>query len=215
MTARALSTNVAVPRPDPGGAERGSGIDKRPAPFIDVAIPGPDYGDGSGVVGDTVGDTRHHGGAQKAVYAFAREELDHWEARLGRPLANGSVGENLTTEGIDLASLLVNQRLRVGTAELEVSVVRQPCRTFAAWLGERGWVRTFSERGRCGTYLRVVVPGRITAGDTLELLGRPDHDIDMLTAFRGAQGDRKAAARIVAAGCLPPLYHERMVRLVG
>lgn len=215
MAPHVLSTNLAVPRPDPGGADRVSGIDKQPEPFIDVFTPGPSYGDGPGVVGDTVGDTRHHGGAQKAVYAFAREELDYWEERLGRGLPDGSFGENLTLSGLDLSTLLINQRIRVGGAGLEVSVVRQPCRTFAGWLGERGWVRTFSERGQCGAYFRVVVPGRITAGDTIEFIGRPGHDIDMLTAFRGAQGDKEAAARIVAAGCLPPMYHERMVRLVG
>ena len=192
-----LSTNLAVPRPDPGGADRVSDIDKHPVPFLEMCTPGPFYGDGPGVVGDTVGDTKHHGGAQKAVYAFAREELDHWEEHPGHGLLAGYFGENRTTSGIDLSTLLINQRERVGTAELEVSVVRQPCRTFAGWLGEKGWVRTFSGLGRCGTHFRVVVPGRITA----------DHDIDMLTAFRGARGDKEAA-------CLPPMHHERMVRLV-
>ena len=50
-TARVISVNVAAPRPDPGGADRVSGIDKRPVPHIDVFAPGPNYGDGSGVVG--------------------------------------------------------------------------------------------------------------------------------------------------------------------
>jgi len=208
------STNVAVPRTDPGGADRISGIDKQPAPFIEVSAPGPDYGDGSGVADDTVGDDAHHGGAQKAVYAFSREELDFWEHDLHRGLPDGTFGENLTTTGIDLERLLVNQRIRVGTAELEVSVVRQPCRTFAAWLGERGWVRRFSDRGRCGTYLRVTVPGRITPGDELTLVDAPAHDIDILTAFRAAQGDKAAARRVVDAGCLPEMYHRRLVALL-
>lgn len=209
-----LSTNVAVSQRDPGGADRVSGIDKRPQPFIDVRAPGPSYGDGSGVDGDTVGDSAHHGGAQKAVYAYAREELDYWQAELGRELPNGSFGENLTTVGLDLAAMLVNQRLHIGTAVLEISIVRQPCRTFAAWLGERGWVKRFSQRGRCGAYLRVIEPGRITAGDAIEVVGRPEHDIDMLTAFRAAQGDKEAARSVVAANCLPPLYHRRLVKLV-
>ena len=214
MHPRILSTNVAVAQPDPGGAQRVSGIDKRPQPSIDVDIPGPSYGDGSGVAGDTVGDSAHHGGAQKAVYAFAREELDFWQCELGRELPNGSFGENLTTEGLDLAGILINQRLHIGSAVLEVSVVRQPCRTFAGWLGERGWVKRFSERGHCGAYLRVIEPGCIAAGDAVELVGRPGHSIDMLTAFRAAQGDKVAARRVVDAGCLPSMYHERLVRLI-
>lgn len=220
--ARVISVNVAAPRPDPGGADRVSGIDKRPAPHIDVFAPGPDYGDGSGVDGDVIGDSKHHGGAHKAVYAFAREELDFWWGELEREampgnggFADGAFGENLTTVGVDLETLRINQRVRIGTAELEVSVVRQPCRTFAGWLAEKGWVRRFSRRGRCGAYFRVTVPGRITAGDEIELIGAPDHDITLATAFRAAQGDKAAAARVVAAECLPPMYHQRMVALIG
>ena len=215
MNPLVLSTNVAVPRQDPGGTDRVSGIDKRPQPYIDVDIPGPSYGDGSGVDGDTVGDAKHHGGAQKAVYAFSREQLDHWEAELGRSFRNGSFGENLTTQGVDLSKLLINQRVTIGTAVLEVSIVRQPCRTFAGWLGEPGWVKRFSQHGHCGAYLRVIQPGRNAALDEIEFVGRPDHDIDMMTAFRAAQGDKEAARRVVAAQCLPSMYHERLVRLLA
>lgn len=215
MTAQVLSTNLARPRPDPGGQDRLSGIDKRPVPRIEVFEPGPDYGDGPGVVGDVVGDSRHHGGAQKAVYAFAREELDYWQAQLGRELGNGSFGENLTTTGIDLGTVLINQRVRAGTALLEVSVPRRPCRTFGGWLEERGWMKTFTNRYQPGVYFRVIEPGVIAPGDRLELLAAPDHNIDMATAFRAKMGDKTAARRVVAAGCLPGRYHEELVRIAG
>lgn len=215
MTARVRSTNVAHPKPEPGGKPYATGIDKRPVPVIEVARPGPSYGDGSGVVEDHVGDERHHGGAHKAVYAYAREELDHWEGELARGLSDGTFGENLTTEGIDLESLLLNQRLRVGQeVVLEVSVARSPCSTFAGHLGERGWVRRFTERGRCGVYLRVVVPGTVRAGDEIEVLQPPDHDIDMRVAFAAAMGDDAAAVRVLAAACLPTTYHERLAARV-
>lgn len=214
MNPRVLSTNVAVPFKAPGLGKRLTGIDKRPQPFIDVAAPGPNYGDGSGVAGDTVGDTKHHGGAQKAVYAYEREELDHWQGVLGRDLPDGTFGENLTTTGIDLGAILINQRIGVGGAVLEVSIVRQPCRTFAAWLGERGWMKRFTERGQCGAYLRVIEPGRIAPGDEIVLMGRPEHDVDIATAFRAAMGDKTAAARVVEAQCLPPMYHDRLERLL-
>lgn len=211
-----LSTNIARPRPDPDGTGRVSGIDKHPVPRLEVFTPGPSYGDGPGVRGDTVGDAKHHGGAQKAVYAFAREELDHWERELGRRLPAGAFGENLTTRGIVVEDLLINQGLGIGTAELEVSVPRTPCRTFAAWLGERGWAKRFAEHGRCGIYLRVVTPGVITAGDPIVLHDPPDHDVTMADAFAAALGDVDAMRRAVAAHCLPPMYHERhRKRLAG
>ena len=211
MSPRVRSVNLARPKPDPGTPRR-TGIDKQPVASIEVFEPGPSYGDGPGVVDDFVGDVLHHGGAQKAVYAFAREELDHWEHELARGLSDGTFGENMTTEGIDLEALLINQRLRVGDkVVLEVSVPRTPCATFQRHLGERAWVRRFAEHGRCGTYLRVVVPGVVRAGDRIEALEAPDHDITMVEAFAAAMGDNEAASRIVEAGCLPPMYHQRYV----
>lgn len=213
VTARVRSVNLSPAQVGPGGHGPRTGIDKRPVGHIEVAAPPEGHGHGSGVLGDHVGSVRHHGGAQKAVYAFAREELDWWEHGLGRGLPDGMFGENLTTEGLDLEMLAINQRLRVGDdAILEVSVPRQPCATFASHLGERGWVRRFTEHGRCGVYLRVRAGGMVRVGDPIEVLAPPGHDIDMMTAFAAAMGDDVAAARVVAARCLPSPYHEQMAR---
>ena len=198
-----ISTNVAVRRPDPSGRHEFSGIDKKPQDFIDLAAPGPHYSDGSGVRGDIIGDTQHHGGNDKAVYAYSREELDYWQSELSRPLASGGFGENLTTQGIDLSALLINQRVCIGTSVLEVSVPRQPCATFAGWLGERGWLKRWTARGDCGTYLRIISPGRIRLGDAIELGTPPSHGITMRMAFAAKMGDRALARRVVDAGCLP------------
>ena len=99
------------------------------------------------------------------MYAVAAEELAWWGAELGRELGPGAFGENLTTEGLDVDGALVGERWRVGeTVVLEVTGPRIPCATFAAHLGERGWVKRFAERGRTGAYLAVVVPGEVRVG---------------------------------------------------
>ena len=68
-----------------------------------VRAPGPMHGGlGSGLVGDTIGNQKLHGGDDQAVYAYAREDLDAWEIQLQRTLNNGMFGENLTTSGIDV-----------------------------------------------------------------------------------------------------------------
>lgn len=215
VTPTVLSTNIAVPQQDPGGLTRQSGIHKVPSASIQVTIPGPNYGDGSGVEGDFIGDTKHHGGQQKAVYAYSRELLDDWSGQLGRLLNDGAFGENLTTSGIVWADALINQRFRIGEAELEVSVPRSPCRTFAAWLGERGWVRRFTESGDCGTYFRVTTPGIIRPGDAIEALNIPAHGFTMGQAFAAWMGDKKLAREMWELRILPPLYQERWDKQFG
>lgn len=212
MLPRVLSTNLAHAQRDPGGADRVSGIDKRPVPSIEVFVPGPSYGDGPGVCDDVVGDSEHHGGAQKAVYAFSQEELEYWSREIGRELTPGCFGENLTTVDLDLEALLVNQQVRIGEALLEVSVPRRPCRTFGAWMGVPQWVRKFTDHGRCGAYFRVVTPGTISVGDPIELVGSPGHDIDGLTAFRAAMGEMDAVRRVHDAHVWPAMYHDRLVQ---
>lgn len=115
--------------------------------------------------------------------------------------------------GLDLEVLLVNQRLRVGEdVILEVSVPRQPCATFQRHLGEPGWVRRFTDHGRCGVYLRVRAPGEVRRGDPIEILDPPEHGVDILTAFAAAMGDDEATERVVEARCLPAEYHDRLVQ---
>lgn len=212
---RVLSTNVAAVQPDPGGAERVSGIDKRPVSELEVFAPGPDYGDGSGIAGDVIGDSAHHGGAQKAVYAFAREQLDWWQKQLDRELRNGIFGENLTTTGIDWAQVLINQRFRVGSAVLEVSVPRTPCRTFAAWMGEDRWAKRFGETGDTGCYFRIVQPGVVAPGDAMTAISRPDHGITMGMTVRAKLGDQDVARKVWKARVLPDIMQSRLDRRFG
>ncbi|WP_434595193.1 MOSC domain-containing protein [Streptomyces sp. A5-4] len=182
----------------PGGR---SGIDKRPVDGpVRVFVPGVAGAGGSGVEGDAVCDARFHGGADRAVYAFAREDLDDWERELQRPLSNGSFGENLTTAGLDLTNALVGERWRVGPdVVLEVTGGRIPCRTFAGFLGEKGWVRRFTRAGATGALLRVIEPGALRAGDPVEIVHRPDHDITNALLFRAVTTDRKLLPRTLVA----------------
>lgn len=209
-TMKIISTNVAVRRADPSRRHTYTGIDKQPQPAIELSTPGPHYGDGSGVAGDSIGDHEHHGGADKAIYAFAREELDYWETELHREFRNGFFGENLTTSGINLANLLINQQIKIGDALLEVSIPRSPCATFAGWVNEPGFLKSFTDHGDCGAYLRIITPGTITAGDGMELIGKPHHDVTMSMAFRAKMGDMDLARHVVKVGCLAPVHHKQL-----
>ncbi|MFE1992254.1 MOSC domain-containing protein [Streptomyces parvulus] len=199
-----LSVNLgrakAVPYTDhPRGV---TGIDKRPTDGpVRVAAPGPKGVGASGLAGDAVCDTRHHGGDDQAVYAVAREDLDAWEHELGRPLAHGSFGENLTTTGLDVSGALIGERWRVGPdLLLEVTSGRIPCRTFQGHMGEERWMKRFMEKAAPGAYFRVVEPGEIRAGDAVRIVHRPEHDVTVALQFRAVTTQRELLPRLLAAG---------------
>ncbi|MCK7626306.1 MOSC domain-containing protein [Streptomyces sp. RS10V-4] len=201
MSATLLTVNTGRATPSPHtSAEGGTGIDKRPAAGpVAVAAPGP--GGGSGLAGDAVVDLRHHGGDDQAVYAYAREDLDDWQRQLDRDLPNGVFGENLTTAGLDVTGARVGERWRVGgRLLLEVTSPRIPCRTFQGRLGERGWLKRFTQAGVPGAYLRVLEPGEIRAGDPVRIEHRPGHDITVALMFRALTTRRELLPRLLEAG---------------
>lgn len=180
---------------------------------FDVRAPGSrERGLGSGVVGDAVLNRKHHGGDEQAVYAVAREELDHWSDELGRSLANGMFGENITTVGCDVDGAVIGERWQVGTAVLQVTSPRTPCRTFADLISEDRWIARFSERGRTGAYLSVVEPGRLSVGDAISVVDRPSHGLTVTDVFRAFEGDAELATRVLEARCLPPRFDATLRR---
>lgn len=168
-------------RPD-AGTIGVTAIDKR---AVEGAVKVGPYG----VYADVQADRKHHGGLEKAIYAYAQEDADYWAEQLGRELSPGFFGENLRTEGIDVNASLIGEVWRIGDkVEVAVTMPRTPCQTFARWVGgddERGWVKRFSEARRLGPYLRVVRGGRIEAGDEITVINRPVGAPSIIDIYRG------------------------------
>ncbi|MFE1783818.1 MOSC domain-containing protein [Streptomyces sp. NPDC059506] len=200
-----LSVNVGRPRPNPWKGLSATGIDKRPVDGpVTVTVPGPKGTGAVGLAGDRVHDVKHHGGPDQAVYAYAREDLDRWQAELGGPLGNGVFGENLTTVGLNVNGALIGERWRVGSdVVLEVSCPRIPCATFQGWLGREGWIKRFTQAALPGAYLRVVTPGNVRAGDPVEIVHRPGHDVTVALAFRALTLEPELRPLLSAADALP------------
>jgi MOSC domain-containing protein YiiM len=207
-----LSVNLAVPRSVEGIGT--SGIDKRPADGpVAIAVPGEG---GSGVAGDEIFEKDVHGGVDQAVYAYAREDLDAWQNSLDRALSNGTFGENLTTAGVDVTGAVIGERWRIGAeVELEVSSPRLPCNTFARWMDEPQWVKRFTARALPGAYLRVVSPGTVRAGDTVEVVHRPAHGLTIGTTFRALTIEPALLPHLIDVEELPAYMRERAARRVA
>ncbi len=179
MTGRVVAVNLAhvIDTPVPRRGERRddkptqSGIDKRP---VDRAV----RVEALGLVGDSILDTDNHGGTEQAVYAYALEDQEWWGRELGdelqRPITPGSFGENLTLAGVAVNDARSGERWAIGSVVLEVVDPRIPCSTFAGFMGVSHWVKRFALAERPGAYLRVISPGELRAGDTVEVSPGPD-----------------------------------------
>jgi MOSC domain-containing protein YiiM len=216
--ARLLSVNLAVARTNPFKQAVHTGIDKQPTDAsVDVRAPGSkEHGLGSGLEGDFIGDRRSHGGDDQAVYAYASEDLQWWADQLGESLTFGRFGENFTTSGIDVNNALVGERWRVGdTVELQVTDPRIPCGTFRGWMNRAGWLKTFVEAARPGTYLRVLRSGTVSSGDSIDVIERPNHDVTVAKVFRAVTAERELLPDLLEASDLTEETRDMAVRRIG
>jgi len=207
-----LSINLAVPEMSTAKDVGLTGINKQPvAGPVLVRAPGPKTtGLGSGVVGDHVFDIAHHGGDEQAVYAYAREDYDWWEVELGRTLPGGLFGENLTTLGVDVNGALIGEKWRIGTdLVLQTTFARIPCNTFQTKMAEPQWIKRFTKEARSGTYLRVVEPGEIQAGDSVVVVYRPSHGVSIAEGFRAWTLEPELLPRLLLADEAPHEVKEK------
>ena len=206
-TGKVLSINVAHLSPVVESGEERTGIDKRPAPRR-IALKN------DGVEGDFIGDRKAHGGYEQAVYAYAYEDLLWWESELGIKLSNGKFGENLTTSGIDVTNAIIGERWAIGSAILEVSMPRIPCRTFAGFWERPTLIKDFMKAGRPGSYLRIVQEGEVGAGDEIVVVLRPSHGITISDLFSAENGERSKIAEIAKVPELSDEYREWAVKIL-
>ncbi|CAB5008459.1 MAG: MOSC domain-containing protein [Actinobacteria bacterium] len=198
-----LSINIAsqLIEGDWTGREAKSGIDKR-------SVGGPIRFKNEQVENDHIVDRTHHGGYDKAVYAYAREDADWWQRELGNLISNGSFGENLTTSDIDVNAAVVGEQWKIGSTVLEVSQPRIPCRVFAGFWNRPTLIKEFMAAGKPGTYLRIIQEGEISAGDSIHVIKTPSHGITIRDLYAAKNGDRSKIHEIAAVTQLSAEYQE-------
>ena len=193
MTGRLLSVNVAEIREIPWrGHMVRTGIWKFP---VEGRVPVR----GVNVDGDEQADLRVHGGEFQALYAYAREDYAWWSEELGRDMAPGTFGENLTVEGLDLTGALVGERWRVGSTLLEVSLPRIPCFKLGQKMKEPRFLKRFAQARRPGTYLRILEEGELGAGDEIEVIERPGHEVTIGLLNEIKMFDQSLASKVIEA----------------
>jgi MOSC domain-containing protein YiiM len=202
-TPHLVSVNVGKPKPlgQWRGQTIGSGIVKTPVEGR-VAVRGVNLD------GDAQADWRVHGGPDKAVYAYAREDGDWWAAELDREIPPGMFGENLTTVGVDCSGAVIGERWRIGTVELEVCQPRMPCFKLGMRFGDGKMLRRFAQASRPGVYFRIVTEGELGVGDDIEIVDRPDHGITIAQVSDAFLLDRSLLPRVLEAPQLAEALRE-------
>jgi MOSC domain-containing protein YiiM len=194
MSARILSVNVGQKRAvTHGGQTFETSIYKDP-------VRGPVLVHGVNLAGDDQADREVHGGVDRAVYAYSAEDYAWWTAELGRELAPGTFGENLTVEGVAVSEAVVGERWAIGDeVELEVSSPRVPCYKLAARMDDPRFIKRFASALRPGSYLRITREGALRAGDPVRVTHRPAHGIRVVDVARIYLFDRHELSDLLRA----------------
>jgi MOSC domain-containing protein YiiM len=177
MEMKLLSVNIGQARTHQKGSElETTGIYKRP-------VSGPVQITALGLQDDAVCDTKDHGGPDQAVYIYGSVDYDWWARELGRELAPGTFGDNLTISGLESARFSIGDRLHTGSVILEVTAPRIPCATLAARMGDPKFVKRYRHAARPGLYCRVIRAGTVQAGDEVKVEPCQGETVSVLDLF--------------------------------
>lgn len=156
-----------------------------------------------GVEGDAHRENTVHGGPHQAVCLYGIEAIERLQSE-GHPVEPGSVGENLTTTGIEWSLLPVGSRARIGeTLLLEVASATTPCKTqtrnFRGGHFSRISIALHPSDSRM--YARVLREGEVRPGDPISILppASDSHAADFLLLKRLDRAERKSSLAAWAA----------------
>ena len=182
---RLLSLNVARSTPaNINGRRVMTAIAKRPVEGALAVL-------ALGLEGDEQADLSVHGGPSKAIYAYPSEHYAFWQTVRSQaglslwdePLPPGSIGENLTLEGVLEKDLWIGDLLRFPGCVLAVSEPRTPCFKFNAAMGFKHAARLMAQSAWCGAYLAVREPGTLAAGESFSVEPGP-REVGITELFR-------------------------------
>lgn len=191
-----------------------TGIDKR-------AVTDARWLDADGVAGDVQADHVHHGGAERALSHYPAEHYAIWRSRYpghDEIFVAGVFGENITTEGITEDDVGIGDVFTLGEAVIQIAQPRRPCWKIGARTGVAGLARAVAGEGRAGWLYRVLEPGHVQAGDTLERIERADHGITLAMMWQacGARrpdaDQRRVMMTLAALPTLAPEWRKNLAR---
>ncbi|NWG03752.1 MAG: MOSC domain-containing protein [Syntrophaceae bacterium] len=114
---------------------------------------------GHGLVGDS------HAGTEKEVSLLAKESIQKLCQETGISAESGSFAENITTQGIDLTSMPIGSRLKVGEAVLQViQIGKDPSQAHTYHY------QGYSILPKEGVFCKVIKSGEVKMGDSIKMI---------------------------------------------
>ena len=166
--------------------------------------------------GDKQSDLTVHGGPAKAVYVYPSEHYSYWKAELPEvEFPWGAFGENLTTEGLLEPDIQIGDRIKIGSAEFQVTQPRMPCFKLGIRFQRADIVKKFLKSGRSGFYLSVQKEGSITKGDRIDAapIGEESLSVrDIFHLYTGKKPDRELLRRAGELKLLPDGLRNHFLR---
>jgi MOSC domain-containing protein YiiM len=150
----------------------------------------------NGIPGDFIGDSKNHGGLDQAIYVYGIRDYLWWSKELGRDLAPGTFGENLTISSLASADFSIGDRLLIGPVILEVTAPRIPCGTLAGRMQIPDFVKQFRFAERPGLYCRVIQEGFVEAGIPVNAERYTGETVTVIEVFRDFYEPNKTEAGI-------------------
>lgn len=135
-----------------------------------------------GLQGDMQADRRYHGGPDKAVHLYPADHYARLVAAfpaLAGEVGPGTLGENLSVEGVDETRVCLGDVFALGACRLQITQPRRPCWKIDHRLGVSGASRRVADEGITGWYFRVLAEGLIVPDETMHLIERPNPDISI------------------------------------
>ena len=140
------------------------GVPKRAVPSARVTT--------LGLEGDVQRDREHHGGPERALCLFTPERIRSLQVE-GHPITPGSIGENLTLEGIDWSAVAPGTYLQLGSkVVIQVTRYTAPCLNITGSFRDRDYARVSQKRhpGDSRVCARVLREGALASGDAARVL---------------------------------------------
>ncbi|MFT3891380.1 MAG: MOSC domain-containing protein [Anaerolineales bacterium] len=137
-----------------------------------------------GIEQDVICDKKNHGGPDQALYIYGGTDYEWWSKELGKELAPGTFGENLTISELESDAFNIGDYLHIGKVTLQVTAPRIPCGTFATRMDDPKWVKKFKAAEKPGLYCRVLKEGVVQASDPVTVEKYSGETISLIQMYR-------------------------------